>query len=447
MAYIPHADADRAAMLRAVGVRSVDELFADIPPKFRLDRPLALPEGLSEWEALRAVQALAAANAECVCFAGAGMYDHYTPAAVDHLIRRSEFYTAYTPYQPEVSQGTLQVIYEFQTMVAELLGMEVANASMYDGASACAEAALMARTISRGRATVLVSAALHPHYRAVLRTYGGATGLRVVEVPFGPDGRTDLDALADALTGDSAAVVVQNPNFFGLVEEMDRAFELAHGAGALAIAVADPIAAALLRSPGECGADIAVAEGQPLGIPLSFGGPGVGLFAARQRFVRQMPGRIAGATTDADGRRGYVLTLQTREQHIRREKATSNICTNQGLLALAATVYLALVGRDGLRQVAETSLQNAHYGFERVRELPGVRPLFPDTPFVREFAIATDEDPRRILERGLRHGLLMGVRLSRFPGLGTPDGLLVAFTEKQDRSDIDRWADVLAGKE
>lgn len=445
MAYLPHSDADRAEMLRTIGVRSVDDLFAFIPADLRLKEPLDLPEALSEWEALRAVQALADENPPLVCFAGGGMYDHHTPAALDHLLRRSEFYTTYTPYQPEVSQGTLQVMYEFQTMVCELLGMEVANASMYDGATACAEAALMARAMGRGRRTIAVAATLHPHHRKVLETYGAGTGLEVVEISRGADGRTDLDALEARVDERTAGVVIPNPNFFGLVEELETATNLAHARGALSIAVVDPVATAILRSPGECGADIAVAEGQPLGIPLSFGGPALGLFASRRKFVRHMPGRIAGASLDADGRRAYVLTLQTREQHIRREKATSNICTNQGLLATAATLYMALVGREGLRQVAETSLQNAHYAFERAREVRGVRPLFPHAPFVREFALATDGRSREILRRGIERGLLPGIALSRFPSLDVPDGLLAAFTEKHTRSDIDRWLDVLSG--
>ncbi|MBI4514142.1 MAG: aminomethyl-transferring glycine dehydrogenase subunit GcvPA [Gemmatimonadetes bacterium] len=446
MAYVPHSDADRADMMRVAGVRSVEELFADIPEKFRLPEPLDLPEPLSEWEAVRLLQRLAAQNVGIdACFAGAGMYDHHTPAALDHVLRRSEFTTAYTPYQAEVSQGTLQVIYEFQTMVCELLGMEVANASMYDGASACAEAALMARSIQRGRSAIVVSAALHPHYRTVLRTYGRGARLELMEVPWAEDGRTDLDELRRRVDERTAAVILQNPNFFGVVEELDTGIAVAHDRGALAIAVTDPIACAILRSPGECGADIAVAEGQPLGIPLSFGGPALGLLASREKFVRQMPGRIAGATVDADGRRSYVLALQTREQHIRREKATSNICTNQGLLALAATLYMALVGREGLRQVAETSAQNAHYAFERAQELTTVTPLFPRSPFVREFALRTTrDDSRTIIERGLAKGILAGVSLSRFPNLNVADGLLVAFTEKHSRSDIDRWIEVLS---
>ncbi len=444
MTYIPHSDADRAEMMRTIGIRSVDELLADIPSRVQLRDLLDLPPALSEWEATRVLQALAAENRTVTCFAGAGMYDHHTPAALDHLLSRSEFYTAYTPYQPEVSQGTLQAMFEFQTMVCELLGMEVANASMYDGATACAEAALMARSTQKDRDAIAVSAALHPHYRAVLQTYGRGTGLEVVEIPTGKDGRTDLGALESRVDDQTAAVLLQNPNFFGIVEELETAIGITHRRGALAVCAVDPIATATLKSPGECGADIAVAEGQPLGIPLSFGGPAIGLFASREKYVRHMPGRIAGATVDMDGRKGYVLTLQTREQHIRREKSTSNICTNQGLLSLANTLYMALVGRDGMRQVAETSVQNAHYAFDRVRELKTVRPLFPDAPFAREFAITTKEGSRRVLERGLDRGILAGVSLSRFPSLGVPDGLLVAFTEKHSKADIDCWLEVLA---
>ena len=443
MSFTPHSPRDREEMLRTIGIESEEELLDDIPAKFRLDGDLDIPGALSEWEALRTVGSYAARNPDLICFAGAGYYDHHVPAVVDHLIRRSEFYTAYTPYQPEVSQGTLQSIYEFQTMVSELMGLDVANASMYDGASATAEAALMAHAIKEGRPRIVVSGTVHPHYRRVLDTYNYGLELSVDEVPRTDSGITDLDALAERVDEETAAVIVQSPNFFGLIEDFQSAASLAHDNGALLIAVTDPISLALLKSPGECGADIAVAEGQPLGNNLSFGGPVVGLFAARREFIRQMPGRIVGAATDVDGRRGFVLTLQTREQHIRREKATSNICTNQGLNALAATIYMAAVGAGGLRQVAETSAQVAHFAYERISELDGVEPLFPDGDFFREFAVVTDRPAREVIERGIQRGVLAGVDLSRFPNLDVEDGLLIAFTEKRSRDDVEMLIETL----
>lgn len=444
MSFIPHSEADRREMLDRIGVSDVRDLYEDVPEELILEGDLDIPEALSEWEAVCELNRLAGENRSLVCFAGAGQYDHYVPAAVDHLIRRSEFYTAYTPYQPEVSQGTLQVIYEFQTMVCELTGMDVANASMYDGPSAAAEAAVMSRAVTR-RERVLAARTLHPHYRKVTDTYLRGLGGKLKLVPAGQDGLVDLEALSEALDGDTACFLVQYPNFFGCIEELEPIAEVVHAAGALLVVSADPVALVLLRSPGELGADIVVAEGQPFGNAPSFGGPVVGLFAARQKLVRKMPGRIVGATVDVEDRRGYVLTLQTREQQIRRAKATSNICTNQGLNALAATIHLSLLGREGLRDVAESSVQNAHYAWRKLQDVDGVTPLFPDTPFAREFAVATRENSRSILERGFEAGILAGVSLSRFASLEAPDGLLLAFTEKRSREEIDRLVDVLAG--
>jgi len=446
MSFVPHSQAEREEMLRTIGASSEDELLSDVPESLRLARPLDLPPALSEWEAVRTLQQLADASRSLVCFAGAGYYDHYVPAAVDHIIRRSEFYTAYTPYQAEVSQGTLQSIYEFQSMICELMGLDVANASMYDGASAMAEAALMARSIQRKRDKVILSATVNPHYRQVLDTYN--LGLRMtVEIAARTSGGvTDIDALKQIVDDQTAAVVVQNPNFYGTIEELAAAAAVAHEAGALLVAVVDPVSLAVLKSPGECGADIAVAEGQPFGIPLSFGGPVLGLFAARQQYIRNMPGRIVGMTEDVDGRRGFVLTLQTREQHIRREKATSNICTNQGLCALAATVYLSTVGKMGLQQVAESSAQLAHFAYDRIIEETNLQPLFPGAPFFREFALKTPGPARAIIERGAERGLLAGVALSRFPHLDVEDvedGLLIAFTEKRSREDVELLLEVL----
>ncbi len=444
MSFVPHSEADRREMLRSIGIGEVDELFEDIPAELKIDGELDLPPALSEWEAYSETGQLADENESLTSFAGAGIYDHHVPSAVDHLIRRSEFYTAYTPYQAEVSQGTLQVIYEFQTMVCELTGMEVANASLYDGPTAAGEAALMARSVTR-RDGVVVAGSLHPHYRKVIQTYLAGMGDELDTVPAGEQGIVEPGRVADAVDEDTACVVLQYPNFFGLLEEVEEVAEATHDTGALLVVAADPVTLALLRSPGDAGADVVVAEGQPFGNPQSFGGPVVGLFASLEDHIRDMPGRIAATTVDEDGQPGYVLTLQTREQQIRRERATSNICTNQGLNALAATIYLSLVGREGLRQVAETSFQNAHYARDRLAEAPGVRLLHPDASVVREFAVATDEDSGSILERAAGEGLLAGVSLSRFPELEAPDGLLLAFTEKRTRAEVDRLVDVVAG--
>jgi glycine dehydrogenase subunit 1 len=329
-------------------------------------------------------------------------------------------------------------------MVCELTGMDVANASMYDGPSAAAEATILARAVTR-RDRVLLADSVHPHARKVTSTYLEGQGGELGFVPMGPDGRVDMDALHARLGDDVACLVVQYPNFLGAIEELGPLAEAVHGAGGLLVVIADPVTLALLKPPGEFGADVVVAEGQPFGNPLAFGGPVVGLFAAKEKYVRKMPGRIVGATVDVEGRRGYVLTLQTREQQIRREKATSNICTNQGLNALAATIHLALLGREGLREVAEASVRNAHYAYERLMATEGVQPLFPGSPFAREFAILTRENSRAIIERGFAAGILAGVSLSRFPELDVPDGLLLAFTEKRSRDEIDRLVSVVAG--
>lgn len=444
MSFVPHSEADLRDMLAEVGLSSLADLYSDIPAELILDQPLDVPPVLSEWEAVRRAEELAAKDHSLICFAGGGIYDHHVPAIVDHIVRRSEFYTAYTPYQPEVAQGTLQAIYEFQTMVCELTGMEVANASIYDGATSTGEAALMAMAVTR-RSGILLPGNLHPHYRRVVHNYVSGLGTDVRKIEPQADGLLDPASVASAVDDKTACVIVQSPNFFGLIEDLEPLAEAAHAAGALLVAVVDPLSLAILRSPGEQGADIVVGEGQSFGNTPNFGGPVVGLFAARQKFVRQMPGRIVGATTDVEGRRGYVLTLQTREQQIRRGKATSNICTNQGLNMLAATIHLATLGPAGLRQVAEVSARNAHYAFDRIVTLDGVRPLYPETPFFREFAIATDEDSRKILERGMERGVLAGVSLSRFPELGAPDGLLIAFTEKRSRGDIDLLVEVIKG--
>ena len=441
MSYAPHTAAEVAAMLETIGAETVEELFAAVPRGYRFPR-LDLPEGLSEPEVAALFRGYAGANGALdthSCFLGAGAYHHYTPALIPHLLFRSELYTAYTPYQPEVSQGTLQTIFEFQTMVARLFGMEVANASLYDGSTALAEAALMAARLRPGRRTLVVSEAVHPEYREVLATYVAGVGLRVVTVPFDrAAGATDRAALRSALDADSAAVLIQYPNFFGVIEPLEELAELAHGAGALAVASADPVALAVLRPPGELGVDIATAEGQPLGIPLLYGGPYVGLMATSMDNVRQMPGRLAGVARDAAGRRGYVLTLKPREQDIRRERATSNICTNEALIATAVAIYLAALGPRGLREVAEQCYHRSHYLAAELARLPGFGPCFPG-PFLREFALRTPR-PAAELNRRLweRHGIVGGLDLGRFPDLGLDGGWLLTATELNSRADIDR---------
>ena len=435
--YAPHTEGDITAMLAAIGASSIDELFAHVPASLRARAAIDLPPGLTEPELRARFEALAACNAVGAgpaVFLGAGAYPHWVPTAVDQLLLRSEFLTAYTPYQPEVSQGTLQATFEFQTFAALLLGLEVANASMYDGASAAAEAVLMARRVLPGRRTVWLSRALHPHYREVIRTYVRGLGdVAVREVPFAADGRTDLDVLGADLGPDALAVVLGQPNVLGVVEDVAAAARLARAVGALTItATAEPLALALIRPPGACGADIAVAEGQSFGLPVAYGGPGVGLFAARERDVRSMPGRIVGETVDARGRRGFVLTLATREQHIRRERATSNICTNQGLCALAVTAYLSLLGRRGLRALAATNYRAAHAVAARL-EAAGVPRRFAG-PFFNEFVVRA---PVARWETLVRDGVVAGVPLSRwYPELD--DALLLCVTETHGSHEVDR---------
>jgi len=434
--YIPNTDDDRRAMLDVIGVATADDLFADIPSGLRIEG-LGLPPALSEQELVREMAALATRNRVpddgMVCFLGGGAYRHFIPSVVGHVTGRSEFSTAYTPYQPEISQGTLQTMFELQSMVCELTAMDVANAGMYDGASALAEACLMACSIT-GRHRIALLDSVHPSYAAVARTYARGRGLAVDTVSQG------------ALSEEHACLAVQHPNFFGHLEDVWAHEEAAHGAGALLIAVADPISLGLLAPPGEYGADIAVAEGQSLGWPVSFGGPFLGLFACRQQYLRQMPGRIAGRTTDADGRTGYVLTLQTREQHIRRERATSNICTSQQLVGLAAAVYLAAVGKHGLRQIAEACYHESHYAAERIAALSGYSLAF-QTPFFKEFTVRCPKPPAQLLARLLERGIIGGLDVSAVPA-GRQDrvenGLLVCVTEVNTRQEIDCLVEALA---
>jgi len=440
--YTAATDADREAMLAEIGVASVEELFADIPPELRLDRPLELPEGLSETEVFDELAALAARNAAAdseLCFLGAGMYDHYVPAIVDAITSRSEFLTPYTPYQPEVSQGGLQVMFEFQTAISELTGLPVANASLYEGPSSVASAAYLALGAGGGRRKLVVSRGLHPHSRATLETYSRGFGADVVEVGL-EAGVTDAAAFAEAVDDQTAAVFVQSPNFLGAVEDLEALAGGAHEAGALCVASVDPIALSVLRPPGECGVDVAVGEGQPLGNRLDFGGPSFGFFAGSEEHLRRMPGRIAGETTDADGRRGFVLALQTREQHIRREKATHNICTSQALNALAGTIYLAWLGKQGFVELGELLVRRTAYARERLGAIDGVE-LLHEAPVVREFAVRLSAPVPGVLDRVSEEGIAAGYPLGRdYPE--HEDGLLVAITERRSREDIDRFANV-----
>jgi glycine dehydrogenase subunit 1 len=443
MRYIPHTPAQRAEMLRTIGVPEGEAFLAGIPPKARLARALDLPPALAEAELIDHVQALAAANAhagEYVSFLGGGAYDHYVPSVINHLLLRGEFFTAYTPYQPEASQGTLRSIFEYQTMICELTGMDVTNGSLYDGGSALAEAALMAHGVTN-RERMVVSGTVSPLARRVLATYCAGPRLPVTTVTPA-DGVTDLDALRRAVTDQTAAVMVQYPNFFGCLEDLDGAAAIAHARGALLVVSVDPIALGLLRPPGEAGADIVVGEGQGLGNPLTGGGPYLGLFSCRKELVRRMPGRLVGATVDRDGRRGFVLTLQTREQHIRREKATSNICTNVALVALASTVYLALMGREGLRQVATLSTAKAHYAAEVLGRVPGVARPFA-APFFKEFVLRLPKPPDRVLRALRKRKILGGLSLGQFDRT-LRDSVLVAVTERRTRVEIDAYAEALA---
>jgi glycine dehydrogenase subunit 1 len=443
--YIPHTEEDVARMLDAIGVDSVEALFEPVPAKLRLRQALELPPALSEQELLAELGALAARNAHTGThewFLGAGTYAHFTPSAVDALVSRSEFTTSYTPYQPEISQGTLQAVFEWQTMITGLTGLEVANASLYDGASAAAEGALMAMRTTR-RSRVVLSAGLHPHYRAVVRTYLAGLGAEIALAPRGPDGRSaPLAPLVDAAT---ACVVLQQPAFLGCIEDVAAAAEATRRHDArLVVVVNEALSLALLRAPGDQGADIACGEAQSFGVPMGLGGPHLGFLATRQRFVRQLPGRLVGETVDTEGRRGFVLTLSTREQHIRRERATSNICTNQGLCLLMATVYLSLLGPVGLRRLAEQNLAKAEYAKARVRATPGLDlPLA--APTFNEFVVRVPDSGAGALARARERGIIGGLDLEPFaPELGP--AVLVCTTELSRRDAIDRLVAALAGR-
>lgn len=446
MPYIPCSDDERDTMLEKIGVASIEELFSVIPESIRLEEPLAIPEGLSESETLDLLADLAAANHDFgnLAFAGAGIYRHVIPAAVDAVIQKGEYLTAYTPYQAEASQGTLQTIFEFQSLVALLTGMDVANASLYDGATATAEAALMMRRINPKRNEILIAGTLHPHYKEVVETYLEHQHLRLIDLPIqNGTGRIDPAGLAERLNGQTAGVIVQSPNFLGIVENLGEIRDAIKDEKTLFCAVAtEPLSMALLKPPGHFGADIVVGELQSFGIPVSSGGPALGFMAARENLARRIPGRIVGETTDKDGRRGFVLTLATREQHIRREKATSNICTNQGLCALAATVYMSLLGKNGLYSLARANLDLATYAVSRLTAIPRVE-LAYSGPSFNEFALKFDISTNDLVERTAGLGVIPGTPLGRFRA-EWENLLLVAVTEANGKRGVDRLVDALA---
>jgi len=434
MPYIPNTNDDRRKMLDRIGVDSMDTLLSPIPDELRLKRDLDIPK-LSEVELLAEISELARKDAEgTLCFAGGGVYDQFVPAALDRIVSRPDFMTAYTPYQAEVAQGTLQVIYEFQSHICRLTGMDVANASMYDGATAAGEAMIIATNVTR-RNKVVVSEGVNPLYREVIDTYLSARDVQIETLPL-VNGRTDLSRLEDIVDDNTACVLLAQPNFFGLLEDIEPVEKIVHGVGGKLVMAIEPISLALLKSPGEYNADFVVGEGQPLGISMSFGGPLLGLFAAKKELIRSMPGRIAARTRDVDGKTGFVLTLQTREQHIRREKATSNICTNQALCATAATVYCSLLGKQGLKQVALLSAERAQAAYDEIVKIDGYEPYF-DGPFVREFAIKTPRPAREIIAAMADQGILPGVDAGRWYK-GMEDCLIIALTERRTPAQLAR---------
>jgi glycine dehydrogenase subunit 1 len=443
MDYIQITPKQQQEMLKAVGAASMDDLLKQVPKDFRLNDPLNLPEHLDELSLRKHLSELAAQNNpsdEKVCFLGAGAYDHFIPAVVDFLAMKGEFLTAYTPYQAEASQGSLQAFFEFQTMVCQLTGMEVANASLYEGATAMAEAAIMALNIT-GKREIIVSEGVHPHYRQVLKTYLADLPARYTEIPL-KNGVVDTQELESDLEADTAAIICQSPNFLGHIERVETITKFAHANESLMIQNFNPLSLGLLKHPGEMGVDIAIGEGQPLGIPLQFGGPYLGLFATRMQYVRKMPGRLVGQTVDTEGNRAFCLTLQTREQHIRREKATSNVCTNQGLLALRASVYMAAMGPKGLREAAQLCYNKTQYLVDRLKHA-GVERKYPQQPFFNEVLVQLDRPVEQILDEASQAGILAGYPIGQdYPQLA--DCLLIAVTEKRTKAEIDRLAEVLA---
>ncbi|MCP4632445.1 MAG: aminomethyl-transferring glycine dehydrogenase subunit GcvPA [candidate division Zixibacteria bacterium] len=445
MTYIPNTDSDRCEMLKVAGVSDFEELFAQaVPHEFWNNVKFNLPTPLSELELeifLRRLSSKNVSTSDTISFLGAGIYNHYRPAVIDALIFRSEFYTAYTPYQAEVSQGTLQTIFEYQTMIAEIMGMEVSNASLYDGASACAEAAMLAASHTK-RNRILLPSTIHPNYSAVVSTYLSGLPIQVVTIPS-KDGIIDPDDVNKLIDDKTAAVFIPQPNFFGLLEDVEPLISIAKENGAMAVMVVDPVTLGVLKSPGEYHADIAVAEGQPFGIPQAFGGPLLGMMAVNNNLVRKIPGRLVGKTVDINGKDAYCLTLQTREQHIRREKATSNICTNQALCALATSVYLTLLGNHGLKRLGELAAEYSHDAFDRITKLNGHSAKF-NSPFFREFLVKTPVKPSLVIEKALDNGILAGIALERFH-IGLDDCLMLSFTEMTGPDQIDQLVNTLSG--
>src|SRR5687767_11641463 len=444
MDYVQITPSQREEMLKAVGAKTMADLLKQVPAEFRLNKPLNIPAGLDEISLRGQLAELASRNLSAeqqICFLGAGVYDHFIPTLVDALAMKGEFVTAYTPYQAEASQGSLQAFFEFQTMICQLTRMEVANASLYEGATATAEAALMALNAT-GKREILVSEGVHPHYRQVLKTYLADLPARYVEIPL-KNGVVNTQELESELDEDTAAIICQSPNFLGHIERVETITKFAHANQSLMVQVFNPLSLGLLKKPGEMGVDVAVADGQPLGIPLQLGGPYLGLFATKNQFMRKMPGRLVGETKDADGKRAFCLTLQTREQHIRREKATSNVCTNQGLLALRASVYMAAMGPAGLRQAAQLSFNKANYLCERLKSA-GIERRFTQQPYFNEVLVRLNRPVADAMEDARHAGIIAGYPIGKdYPDLH--DCLLIAVTEKRTRAEIDRLVDVLAG--
>lgn len=441
MRYIPNSPSERRSMLEDIGLERIEDLFDQIPEQLKLNEPIGIGNPISEPDLLEYFRELASRNAiDYQSFLGAGAYSHFIPVIIDSLISRAEFFTAYTPYQPELSQGTLQYTFEFQTMICQLTGMEVANASLYDGSTAVAEAVLMANRVTR-RNRFVIADTVHPQYREVVAAYTKNLGFKIDQIGRTPSGTLDPNSLG--IDRDTAAIVVQSPNFFGCVEDLAAIAFAAHEAGALlVVAISEPISLGVLKSPGACGADIVAGETQSFGIPLSYGGPYCGMFATLDKHVRQMPGRLVGETRDGEGRRGYVLTLSTREQHIRREKATSNICTNQGLFALMTTIYLATMGKHGVQEVAKQNLQKAHYAASAISKIPGFELEFSG-PFFNEFVVRTPRPASQVISRLFDKRIIGGLSLEPYyPDLD--DSMLVCVTETAKKESIDRFVSLLS---
>ena len=437
MPFIQNNENDIKEMLEKIGVEKFEDLLDSIPEEFRTGNKFNIGKALSEPEVWKHLYNTATKNKNSddnISFLGGGIYDHYVPAAVDQIASRSEFYTAYTPYQAEVSQGTLIMMYEYQTLINRLTGMEVTNDSMYDGATAMAEAAHMARVIN-GKHNIVISETVNPLYIEVVKTYSHGLNIPIRIAPS-KDGKTDIDAIVSLIDNETAAVIAQNPNFFGIIENMEKLSETVHEKDTLFIAAYDPISLAILKTPGEYNADIAVGEGQALGNPQSFGGPLLGLFSTKRKFIRQVPGRIVGATKDANGNTGYVMTLQTREQHIKRDRATSNICTNEGLCMTRAAIYLELLGEEGLKTAAETSTKNSHYLFDKLLSVNGIEAAFPNTPFFKEFVIKLPIEAKTIINKLENRGIFAGINLGKFRKEWAKM-LLIAVTETKTKDEMD----------